>query len=633
MEFGPLRGLTTEAPSEFHWAFTDTFAIKYRPDDEARYVWRLLLDRGDYTRAVTVARDRRRIDPSAYELVLRRQADKHILDKNYIAAAEILAYSSEPFETLVLRFLSTDDDRRTGLKTLLEKRLEQYSRPEERIKRDALILWLLEVQLEELAESRRGSADAEGERAHQLTKQLISFLNRKVVFEFIAANKEAVYKLVVSHADFEMQLYIAQCLKDWPTVANIHILRERFDDALAVLKEQKSADLYVKYAPILAIRLPKEFFESLVHVPSFRPKSIVSVLAECQNEAKLAVAAMTYLDWAISKVAQADIALRNLLIAMYARYRPKQLLVHLEGMGRDRTRLNYDTDFALRTCQQYRIEECIVFLYCVNEMFPEAVDIALKLDLDLAKKCARWMDAADDDIFSDKIYPEELRRKVWLMIAEHVIKTTNDATVAIGLLRESGDVIKIQDILPFFADFTELQLFKEPLTECLREHSAKIQDLQTAMREATTTAKEIRDRSEKLGKRYTVIRAAETCCSCSRTLMSRPFFSYACRHFFHRDCIEGLVRPLLNQEACGRLDRLVKIEGQLIVALDAEDRVGNPRSTEAIKREQRLSEVSADIGEILGDDCPLCGIRAIEQIDRSFFDVDAYEADEATWKF
>ncbi|ETN69737.1 Pep3/Vps18/deep orange family protein [Necator americanus] len=95
-----------------------------------RYVWRVFLERGDYAKALTIARSRLQIDPEAHELVLKKQADKYLADGNYTAAAEILAQSTEAFEAVVLKFMANDDARRLGLKTLLEKKLDSMQRPE-----------------------------------------------------------------------------------------------------------------------------------------------------------------------------------------------------------------------------------------------------------------------------------------------------------------------------------------------------------------------------------------------------------------------------------------------------------------------------------------------------------------------
>lgn len=48
----------------------------------------------------------------------------------YIAAAELLAQSSDPFEVSVLNFLSTVDDRRDGLKRFLDLQLNKMTASE-----------------------------------------------------------------------------------------------------------------------------------------------------------------------------------------------------------------------------------------------------------------------------------------------------------------------------------------------------------------------------------------------------------------------------------------------------------------------------------------------------------------------
>ncbi|KHJ81312.1 Pep3/Vps18/deep orange family protein, partial [Oesophagostomum dentatum] len=129
-DYGNAVGLVNDPTSEFQWLFTKQMTMKYKPMDESRYVWRVFLERGDYAKALMIARSRLQIDPEAHELVLKRQAEKFLADGNYTAAAEILAQSTESFEAVVLKFMSNDDARRLGLKTLLEKKLESLQRPE-----------------------------------------------------------------------------------------------------------------------------------------------------------------------------------------------------------------------------------------------------------------------------------------------------------------------------------------------------------------------------------------------------------------------------------------------------------------------------------------------------------------------
>lgn len=46
---------------------------------------------------------------------------------SYSAAAEVLAESTDPFEVSVLKFLSTTEDRRSGLKRFLDLKLNSLT--------------------------------------------------------------------------------------------------------------------------------------------------------------------------------------------------------------------------------------------------------------------------------------------------------------------------------------------------------------------------------------------------------------------------------------------------------------------------------------------------------------------------
>lgn len=72
----------------------------------------------------------------------------------------------------------------------------------------------------------------------------------------------------------------------------------------------------------------------------------------------------------------------------------------------------------------------------------------LQVDVDLAKSCA---DLPEDD--------EELRKKLWLKIAKHVVQKEEDVKKAMNCL-SSCNLLKIEDILPFFPDFVTIDHFK-----------------------------------------------------------------------------------------------------------------------------------------------------------------------------
>lgn len=61
-----------------------------------------------------------------------------------------------------------------------------------------------------------------------------------------------------------------------------------------------------------------------------------------------------------------------------------------------------------------------------------------QVDVDLAKQCA---DLPEED--------EELRKKLWLKIARHVVQEEEDVQTAMACLA-SCPLLKIEDVLPFF---------------------------------------------------------------------------------------------------------------------------------------------------------------------------------------
>jgi hypothetical protein len=54
------------------------------------------------------------------------------------------------------------------------------------------------------------------------------------------------------------------------------------------------------------------------------------------------------------------------------------------------------------------------------------------------------------------------------------------------------DILKIEDILPFFPDFILINEFKSEIESTLEEYNMHIEDLKSEMNEATLSAENIR---------------------------------------------------------------------------------------------------------------------------------------------
>lgn len=109
---------------------------------------------------------------------------------------------------------------------------------------------------------------------------------------------------------------------------------------------------------------------------------------------------------------------------------------------------------------------------------------------------------------------------------------------------ESTDLLKIEDILPFFPDFVVIDDFKDEICAALEGYSAHIEKLKEDMDDATRSADAIKSDIVNLRDRFVVVDASEKCQSCSKVLLTRQFYVFPCQHAFHADCLIKEVRAL-----------------------------------------------------------------------------------------
>jgi vacuolar protein sorting-associated protein 18 len=106
---------------------------------------------------------------------------------------------------------------------------------------------------------------------------------------------------------------------------------------------------------------------------------------------------------------------------------------------------------------------------------------------------------------------------------------------------DDTDLLKIEDILPFFPDFVVIDDFKEEIAHALEGYSEHIDVLKNEMDDATHTAESIKQDIAALKNRFVNVDAGEQCSVCSHLLLTRQFYVFPCQHTFHADCLIGLV--------------------------------------------------------------------------------------------
>ena len=113
---------------------------------------------------------------------------------------------------------------------------------------------------------------------------------------------------------------------------------------------------------------------------------------------------------------------------------------------------------------------------------------------------------------------------------------------------DSTDLLKIEDILPFFPDFVVIDDFKEEICTALERYADEIARLRREMDAASANTDAIRRDIAELGDRFVTVEAEQKCSTCAQPLVSRQFYVFPCSHTFHADCLITEVR-----RCCARL--------------------------------------------------------------------------------
>ncbi|KAH7912578.1 Pep3/Vps18/deep orange family-domain-containing protein [Hygrophoropsis aurantiaca] len=550
-----VRGLTADPVRKTYWVYTDQSMFELVVGNESRDVWQIYLVQEKFDVALKYAKT-----ASQRDQVLSAQARAFFDQGRYFQAAQCFAQCSVSFEEVTLKFL--DAGARDDLRSYLISRLER-TRKTDITQRMMLATWLVEFylskcnELDDLVASESVSSDVENLQAERLMVED----DLRHFFETYKSNldRNTAYELIQGHGRTDMYIFYATVIGDFERVIRHWILEEEWSKAIDVINRQTNLELYYKFGTVLIRQAPGEMVDSWLRQPRLDPLRLIPSLLQLQHLPRGALTpnhAVRYLNHVIFEQQNTSSTIHNLLITFHALSSRSDddgpLLRFLTTAPSDpiTTKPYYDLDYALRLCKQAgRIQPC-VHIYSKMGLWENSVELALeKGDLELAKINA---DMPEDDV--------PLRRKLWLKIARYVVQDKKDIKSAMRFL-EDTEILKIEDILPFFPDFVVIDDFKEEIAHALEGYSAHIDELKKEMDEATRTAESIKQDINELKNRFVTIDAGEQCSVCSQLLLTRQFYVFPCQHTFHADCLIGLAKDYLPSHA---LRRILTLQTELV---------------------------------------------------------------------
>ncbi|TFK36843.1 DigA protein [Crucibulum laeve] len=557
-----VLGLASDLVRRTYWVYTSQSLFELVVSNEDRDIWKIYLEKGQFDVALKYAKTAIHRDH-----ILSAQANSLFNEGRYFQAAQCYAQCSVHFEEVALKFL--DAGERDSLRSYLVSRLERM-RKTDLSQRMMLATWLVEFylskcnELDDIVASESVSHDVDNLQ----TERAIIEEDLRQFFETYKNNldRTTVYELIQGHGRTDMYLYYATVIGDFERVIEHWILEEQWSKALEVINRQSDLDLYYRFGPVLIRQTPKETVDSWLRQPSLDPIHLIPSLLQLQHAPRDPLSpnqAIRYLNHVIFEEHNTSPTIHNLLITFYVS--PSSTTLNATPSEDDGPLLRflstaptdpitgqpyYDLDYALRICKLAGRTQPCVHIYSKMGLWENSVDLALeKGDLELAKTNA---DMPEDD--------QPLRKKLWLKVARYVVQDKQDIKTAMRFL-ENTDLLKIEDILPFFPDFVVIDDFKEEIAHALEGYSAHIDELKSEMDDATRTADAIKKDITALKNRFITIDAGEQCSHCSHLLLTRQFYVFPCHHTFHADCLIGLAKDYLPAHS---LRRIITLQNELM---------------------------------------------------------------------
>lgn len=536
------------------WLFTSREIYEIVVTDEDRNVWEIMLQGQQYDLASRYARS------TAQKDAVAAASGDHLISKGqYLEAASVYGKSSRSFEQVALTFI--DHGEQDALQKYLVTKLGTYKKSSI-MQRVMIASWLIELfmsKLNSLDDTITTKAQLTEKASPADVKDELTIV-RKEFRDFVVKYKtdldrDTTYEIISSHGREQELLSYATAIDDYNYVLAYWVQRERWQESLNILRQQTDPAIFYKYSSVLMAHAATDLVDVLMRHPDLNPRNLIPALLNYSKDDSIPLTqnqAVRYLNFCINQLHSTDAAIHNTLISIYASNpdpSESALLTYLSTQSLHSTPA-YDVDFAFRLCIQHSRVQSAVHIYSSMGEYASAVALALKHDqIELAANVADRPSSSSDPA---------LRKKLWLAVARKVISQQGVGSIktAIDFLKRC-DLLRIEDLIPFFPDFVVIDDFKDEICAALESYSRSIAALDAEMDASAATAESVRNDIKALDRRYAIVEPGERCRVCELPLLSRQFFVFpSCQHGFHSDCLGRKVLEGSGLTVRGRIREL-----------------------------------------------------------------------------
>ena len=580
------------------FSFSKQNIVRFKITKEDRNVWRMYMQLKKFEEAEVHANG----DPGKLLEIYSEEGDCFFDNGHYHDAALRYADSNRSFEEITLKFIRKEED--DALKSFLKTKLDRLSFSNEPTQICMLVIWLVELYLSKISGFEKHPGDNNAELSVVRT-ELRDFLKSDIVCKNLKDRPvtKVINEMMASYGDTEDMIFFSELIGDIETVIMHYIHDQKYSDALRTLQKQGNKELFYRYTPILMKSIPRDTVEILKRHKGLQPHRLLPSFIHCKSFEQRDQA-LKYLDFCVFQMHTKDEAIHNFLLSLYVqRDEEAHLLEFLLKEG-----VNFDLKYALRLCMEHGKWKACCYIYTKMGLYEEAVKLALiKLgdvhEAEITAKKAQEISPDDEDMV----------KKLWLMIARHVVEEKEDIKKAMEFINRGDRVLKIEDVLPFFKDFFYIDDFKDAICNSLEVYNEDINQLNKDMKEATESAEKIHDDISNLKKKSCVVQAGKNCYLCNIPLLTKSFYVFPCQHMYHTSCLVNEITQYLTTRKANEVKSLYE---KLMVMKGDEQ-----------TRSDKYRNCKNQLDDIIAEECLMCGEHMISTIDKPFLPIDQDEYD------
>ena len=175
-----------------------------------------------------------------------------------------------------------EHDEQDALRRYLITKLNNYKKTQI-MQRMMIASWLIEVFMSKLnslddtittrAELEQSQATGDSQKdLNTIRKEYHDFVNRYKG----DLDKKTTYEIIGSHGREDELLTFATAIDDSNFILSYWVQRERWREALDVLKRQTEPEVFYSYASVLMQHMPTEFVEVLMRHSDLNPRKIIN---------------------------------------------------------------------------------------------------------------------------------------------------------------------------------------------------------------------------------------------------------------------------------------------------------------------------------------------------------------------